>query len=146
MYPWYRPIFQHANQINPTSSTDGMMAENFEIRRIFLQFAVLTQRSFLTIFCQLSNKGIKIKSSTSGAQTYVLQHYNLLLYLRATITFYLHRFISTIFSFVSTCLPFSLLCFTTKFVSISSVKVFFPTCVCTVGWSRKWFFLLTRNS
>jgi hypothetical protein len=56
----------------------------------------------------------------------------------ATPRFYLHRFISTIFSFVSTCLPFSLLFFITGFVSICSVKVLFSyLCVTkkTVGTS-----------
>jgi hypothetical protein len=63
-----------------------MVTDYFENNGLFLRFSILTQRSFPTIFRQLSDELIKINSSTSASRTYDLQSYNLLLYHCATLT------------------------------------------------------------
>ncbi len=64
----------------PTTKT-----EYFEIIGISRRFFVLPQRSFPTIFRQLSDEWI-IKSSTCGTRSHILQVYNPLLYHCATLS------------------------------------------------------------
>jgi hypothetical protein len=85
---------------------------------IFLPFSVVTGRSFPTIFRQLSDGLIKIKSSITGNRSSNLWDYNPLLYHCAIVTInYLVRnvirfvsnlctFVNTVFFFVSTVLSF----------------------------------------
>ncbi len=89
---------------------ETMLTEYFEINEIFLRFFVLTWRSFPTIFRQLSDEWIKIKSSTIMTRTSFLQDYNLPLYHCATTltevlcTFNSIFLVSTLFILVSTVL------------------------------------------
>ncbi len=95
----------------PTTKT-----EYFEIIGISRWFFVLPQRSFPTIFRQLSDEWI-IKSRTSGTWSSILQVYNPLLYHCATLSLcelvWQHYFFtfSILVYFLNTCLPSSVLCF-----------------------------------
>ncbi len=117
-----------------------MKTEYFEIIGISRRFFVLPQRSFPTIFRQLSNKWI-IKSGTSGTRSHILQVYNPLLYHCATLSLcetvwqYLFNFVSTVFSFVSTVLTFvstvltfvsTVFSFVSTLFSFVSTLFFFP--------------------
>ncbi len=104
----------------PTTKT-----EYFEIIGISRCFFVLPRRSFPTIFRQLSDEWI-IKSSTSGLDpTYfrVTIHYST----TAPHSLYVKLCDSTTFSFLSTCLPSSVLCFPSSVPCLPSSVLRLPS-------------------
>ncbi len=98
-------LFRHEDQVNPTSFVyeDGIFRNQrnfptvnltrlddadgiFRNQRNFPTVFGSHAKEFSTIFRQLSDEWIKIKSGTIGTQTSVLQDYILLLYHCATLT------------------------------------------------------------